>query len=95
MSTEGTTVNVMENVGIRPAWSETVTIGANEKLCRTCRHFDQDGTPSPEWGHCQMAKGMDGAPVRFRTKAFASDAAKFGARLNVAPDHSCGMWEQK
>lgn len=64
--------------------------------CQDCKHFDQDGTPQPGWGHCMRAKSNYGQPAQGMGRlAFAVDAAKFGARLNVAPDFGCIEWEQK
>lgn len=78
---------------VGPAYEVSTIQWSNR--CAACRHFDQDGTPYPTWGHCQQAKGAGGAPVRQETRAFASDVTGYGARLNVAPDYGCTMWEEK
>lgn len=92
MGTEGATVEVTERMHVKPLMSEQIVV-PGERLCARCRHFDQDGTPFPTWGHCQMAKGASAAPVRFETKAYALDSAGYGARLCVAPDFGCNQFE--
>ena len=95
MSQENVMVEIKETGSVAPlgvAGSASLFL---ERTCRTCRHFDQDGTPFPTWGHCKMAKGSGDAPVQFETKAYAVDVEGYGARLNVAPDFSCNQFEAK
>lgn len=75
--------------------------------CGTCVHWEEpdefmqefykpDGGPEgPAWGHCLLARSVDGEPKNLNTLAFALDSEEYSARLNTRADFGCVQHEPK